>query len=240
MNLDCILSFTTWKGRIYDHNVMLNLMSMLSQKTHYNYKVVLVLSSEEFPNKEKQIPEDMLLISRECPQFEILWTYRNTRALKKLNPVMRKYPDIPIMTTDDDILLKDSAIEQFMNEHQKTPDMILTNPGFVMDGNEVCTGCFRLFPPHSLAELDDEDFMTYYQGCEDDAWNALRAILGRTHTRIITEYATELIENGNQRVALANEYHHIPWKERQEAFFKAFPEARMFFDRLVHMKNMRG
>ena len=58
--LDCIVSLTSWKGQIYTESVPLHLYCLTHQKTSYNYKVVLVLSDEEFPGKEKDIPKTIV------------------------------------------------------------------------------------------------------------------------------------------------------------------------------------
>lgn len=51
------------------------------QITNFKYKVVLSLSEEEFPNKENDLPEFVNLFA-ESDNFEILWSYKNTKALK--------------------------------------------------------------------------------------------------------------------------------------------------------------
>lgn len=77
-----VVSLTSWRGRIYSDIVQLVLFSLLRQKTKYRYKVVLVLSEEEFPRKEAELPENIVKLAEKVEHMEILWTYRNTRALK--------------------------------------------------------------------------------------------------------------------------------------------------------------
>ena len=70
MNYDIILSFTSWKGRIYDTSFLFVLLSMLKQKTSFKYKVVLVLSTDEFRNKEKDLPPRLVELNELCD-----WSY---------------------------------------------------------------------------------------------------------------------------------------------------------------------
>lgn len=79
--LDIIVSLTTWKRRISGGTLPRVLFRLLEQQdTSINYKVVLVLSEEEF-GKDYKLPET-ISIWLNNPKFEILWTYENTRALK--------------------------------------------------------------------------------------------------------------------------------------------------------------
>ena len=52
---DCkiIVALTTYKGRIYNPKFPVCLRSIINQKTKIPFKVVLVLSTEEFKNKTK-------------------------------------------------------------------------------------------------------------------------------------------------------------------------------------------
>lgn len=127
-----IVSLTSWKGRIYDKSLLYNLFRLFHQETAIKYKVVMVLSEEEFPLKEKELPYDILLFNKTIDNFEILWTYKNTKALKKLNPTINKYPNLPIITLDDDTLLEKYVIDDLYNLNKKYPDRIITgnHPSF--------------------------------------------------------------------------------------------------------------
>lgn len=180
--LDCIVSLTSWKGRIYTESVPLHLYCLTHQKTSYNYKVVLVLSDEEFPGKEKDIPKTIFAMTKMFPNFEILWTHKNTRALKKLDPTMKRYPTVPVITTDDDIMVREDFVQCFMDCHRRNPKHIIYAHMFDFPGNNAIkvSGWRRLFPPLSLCPLDDKYFDTIFKGLEDDVWNGIRAWLAGT------------------------------------------------------------
>lgn len=217
---DVIVSLTTWKGRINDDKVYKVIFRLLKQQvTSFKYKVVLVLSREEFGD-DYVLPEPLALMERFEPNFEILWTDKNTKALKKLDPTMAKYPELPIITIDDDDLLKPNAIDMMMQAHIGYPDAILGT----ICGNyffDVCrVAGVRLFPPHSLADLPYEDFVKYFDGLHDDEWNGIRAKAKGTR---MLKVADKLIENsmyGDQQVAFRKEYNKFNFKAAYDKYRK--------------------
>ena len=90
--LDVVVSLTTWAGRINEPTLPKVLFRLLDQQnTKYNYKVVLVLSTDEFGDNYELPPTLELLTHHD--KFEIIWTKENTKALKNLDPTMEKNPD---------------------------------------------------------------------------------------------------------------------------------------------------
>lgn len=202
---DVIVSLTTWKGRINDSHVYKVIFRLLKQQiTQFKYKVVLVLSREEFG--DDFVLPDVLQLMQQEPNFEILWTDKNTKALKKLDPTMAKYPELPIITLDDDDLVTKHAVETMMRSHKNYPDAILGTICGTWHPELVRVAGVRLFPPHSLADLPYEDFVKYFEGLHDDEWNAIRANAKGTRSLKVVD---KLIENslyGNQSVAFRKEY----------------------------------
>ena len=77
--IDVIVALTTWKGRIYNKDFLKVLYRLCKEQiTDFKYKVVLSLSEEEFPNKEADLPDDLLLFT-ELENFEILWSYKTQK-----------------------------------------------------------------------------------------------------------------------------------------------------------------
>jgi hypothetical protein len=204
-HLDCIVSLTSWKGRINSDIVPFNIFLLLHQKTEYRYKVVLVLAEEEFPNKWAELPTALLIIARACPDFDIVWCKKNTKALKKLTGSQALYPDLPIITTDDDIAVKDNFVQTFMDAHLEHPDDIISPTVWKYRVDFDVTGMARLYPPNSLADLPDDLFMKYFQGLEDDVWNGLRASMkGTRHWKLGAWPFYKQVRIGN--TALSNTY----------------------------------
>lgn len=184
MTLDCIVSITSWRGRIKSETVVSNIRKLLRQKTTFNYKVTLVLAEDEFPQKEAELTAALVELTQKDPKFEIVWVKENTRALKKLGG-WSKYPDVPIITTDDDIAVKDSFVEDFMQCHLKYPKDIITAHLWMHSTGIEVSGWGRLFPVDSLAKLPDVCFMRFFRGLEDDVYNGLRAaLIGVKHRKL--------------------------------------------------------
>lgn len=207
-NLDCVVSLTSWKGRIYHPDVPKVIYSIIRQKTQYKFKVVLVLSTDEFTNKDKDLPE-IIKILNETGYIEIIWCKENLKAYKKYYPTHLKYHNIPIMTTDDDIILNSNTIETFMNSYKKNPNMIIAEWGHPIKGNYFITGYFRLYPPNALLEIPFHFFTKYFYNAEDDAYNAVLAKLKNTKTKIISSNCVKQIDNGLQKVAFVKTYKKI-------------------------------
>lgn len=201
--LDVIVSLTTWEKRIALKELPRVLYRLLTQETQYNYKVVLVLSSEELGNDYK-LPHELEVMQRH-PRFEILWTYKNTRALKKLDPTMKKYPETPIITMDDDMLLKKNAIQMVMDEFKEHPKCI-SGTIYGAPNGVTRVGGLRIYPPHSLADFDLKYFQQYFKMMVDDEWNGLRAKAAKTALRKLNCKPVESITYGDQKTRFSKEY----------------------------------
>lgn len=224
MKPDIIVSLTTWSKRIASPTLSKMLFRLLiQQETTINYKVILVLSEEEF-GKNYVLPES-ISIWLDNPKFEILWTYENTRALKKLDPVMEKYPDIPIITTDDDILFKKNAIDRLYYAYTKYPNIIQGAMCNNFKGVLMVWGV-RIFPPHSLADIPTEYFKKYFKCLQDDEWNGIRARVKGTKLKTCEYNPIEDIRYGEQNSAIQKEYNKFNFKNALRTFYKEHPEYK--------------
>ena len=234
---EIILSVTSWKGRIYTKDLLRNLYTfMFGQKTQYDYKVVLVLSEEEFPNKENELPEELLLF-REHKKFELLWTYKNTKALKKLNPVREKYPNAIIITTDDDIILSPDCIENIMKHYDgKT----IISHGVHYDDfgyNLPLVWGVRCFPPNSLYKLNENDFSNYFHNMQDDEWNGIKIVLNSTPVKALWNLLKSETA-GDQQNAFRKEYSKFNMKPALVNWFNEHQDLKDLFDKnIVNYKN---
>ena len=71
-----IISLTSWKKRI--NEVSKTLYSLIQNCPGFH--IVLVLSEEEFPLKEKELPENLTLFI-DNNLIEIIWVYKNYKVL---------------------------------------------------------------------------------------------------------------------------------------------------------------
>ena len=215
---DVIVSFTTFKGRIYDATTLQVISALVKQDTRFNYKVIMVLSREEFGDAFI-LPEGIQNMLRDYPNFEVLWTDKDTRPLKKLDPTMEKYPDIPIITLDDDDLCDQFIVEHMMTEHildpfyalgtwmEPTPNMVRWVAGV------------RLWPPHCLYKFPLEDYYTYYDGILDDNFNAMRCAYKMTPVKEVSFKHNQKLNQTDLK--LAREYMKTPWDEYYKRFVLA-------------------
>ena len=127
MNKNIIVSMTSWPKRI--NNVAKVIYSILKNTVQPN-KIICNLSTEEFPNKEKDLPEVLLLLS-ETTCFEINWVKENTKVFKKFIPTLEKYgTNFYLFTIDDDELYDNTYIETGMKalEYHKAVVIAKRNP----------------------------------------------------------------------------------------------------------------
>ena len=177
---EVIVSLTTWKGRIFHENFPVNLDSLLSQETRYNYKVVLVLSEEEF-GKDFQLPKIVDNYRKVVPHFEVLWTYRNTKALKNYNPTSLAYPDTPIIVLGDDTIYQNNLVETvygaYLNSDRKS--CLAAYVSAFPSGLKV-PWRIRLFPPKCMRWIDEDCFVKYFHD-NNDLLYGVRLLLNGTN-----------------------------------------------------------
>ena len=76
-----VVSMTSYPGRIM--NVGKSIFLLLKKQTIKPDEIHLWLSIEEFPNKEKSLPEDLNLIIEKCDDVFLHWLEKNTYVHKR-------------------------------------------------------------------------------------------------------------------------------------------------------------
>ena len=171
-NEKAIIAITSWKGRINTvYKTIQNLLDVCP-----GFHIVMTLSEEEFPNKEKDLPSNLMDIS---DNFEILWVYKNWRSLKKIVFAMDKYKTLPIISADDDALYKFNYAEVLYNTWKANP--IIDRVSFISPHNNIPHGFVtegactlyrpNLFEKFGIAELDDSFAAPHL--CDDDYYAVL-------------------------------------------------------------------
>lgn len=94
-----IISLTSWRARI--DTVSKTLYSLLKQCPGFH--IVLVLSEEEFPKKMDEMPASLKLFVKNN-LIEVLWVYKNYKAIKKWIFTAHRYKNVPIISADDDCI----------------------------------------------------------------------------------------------------------------------------------------
>ena len=137
-NIKGIIALTSWKARI--KGVGLTIFSIL--KHCKGFKVVLTLSDEEFPQKEAELPADLQALTK-SGVVQILWVHKNYKPYKKIIFAMKAYPDLPIISADDDCLYKYDYAGELYNKWKQNPGCIIAQT--VGDG--IPWGYATLHPP---------------------------------------------------------------------------------------------
>lgn len=97
----------------------------LNQQTVVPKKWILVLSKEEWPNLVLP-PYLNKLVAR---GLEIVWVENNSFAVKKLVPVIEKYPEFGVITFDDELIYGKNVIEKLIDCSQKNKGAIIGHVG---------------------------------------------------------------------------------------------------------------
>ena len=113
-NKRIIISLTSWKKRIC--NVSMVIYSLMIQTIKPD-SIELNLSIEEFPNKENDLPIELVKMNKNG-MIIINWVEKNTGVFKKFIPVLQKYygEDYYLFTIDDDWQYGTKYIETMLNE----------------------------------------------------------------------------------------------------------------------------
>ena len=220
-NPEIIISLTSFPDRI--HTVIKTIKTLLNQ-TKKPDKVILWLAQEQFENKEKDLPEELLNL--QSYGLTIEW-YKDIRSYKKIIPTLKKYPDAIIITTDDDIYYAPDTVETLYKSYMEHPDEIHAhrcdwlsldkNGNIAWDKTRILykdlhrgeassrqrlTGYGAvLYPPHSLyKDVTDEELISRTIPTHDDIWLWAMAVLNGTKTRLVKGYSESInyIENSQQ------------------------------------------
>lgn len=132
--------------------------------------ITLTLSEDEFPNKEKDLPEDLILLYNSIPNFEIQWVKENTKAFKKLIPTLYKYRQLDcwICTIDDDWYYSENYIKDLVTYAEENFGKMV-NPGMAGNWLHGAFACyhtsyfkdgkiFKLTPAQMIDLLEDDQW----------------------------------------------------------------------------------
>lgn len=186
-NSPIVVSLTSFPARI---DLVWRAIESIFQQDTKAARVVLVLSVEEFP--DKQVPPS---IAAQCSRgLEILWTPENTRAYKKLLPTKQAFPEATIVTVDDDVIYEPWMLTRLIEASRLAPNTVVGHRGRVITGAPqrlepyetwpmadsssprscvLLTGVGGvLYPPSAIATPPLQDFATAKALCplNDDLW----------------------------------------------------------------------
>lgn len=148
-----IISLTTFPARI--NGSWIAIESLFQQKFR-PWKIVLVLSLEEFP--DKVLPNEIRIqIAR---GLEVLWVERNTKSFKKLLPTREKYPEAIIVTADDDMYYIPSFLGDLIKASSSKPGVIVGHRGWVISSKKGQLQPYNAWAPACDQTASNRCFLT--------------------------------------------------------------------------------
>lgn len=161
-----IISLTSWKARI--NTVSKTLYSLIQQCPGFH--IVLVLSEEEFPKKEAELPDNLMLFV-ENDLIEILWVYKNYKSFKKVLFTMDKYRDVPVISADDDMVYVWNFCEDLYSHWLENKNAIISHVKSFNKPPNPC-GCAALYPPSAYKTFQQEFSKYEIKDNQDDGFYA--------------------------------------------------------------------
>lgn len=206
---DVIVSLTSFPARI--DAVWITIATILNQ-TVKPRKIILWLAEEQFPNREKDIPSNLVRLKKYGLSIQFC---DNLYPHKKYYYTMIEYPDTTVLTVDDDVFYPEYMIEKLVKISREYPGAVcctwahrITFDKYgdmlpyekwqhcVADNKEpemklmpVGIGGV-LYPPHTLDKrVFDKDKLSELALMTDDLWlKAMEVLKGTKVVRISEEY----------------------------------------------------
>ena len=144
-----VISLTSWTARIDTvHKTIENLLTMCP-----GFHICLTLSLEEFPNGVFSLPRSLTDLEK-ANKFEIIWVKKNYKAFKKVLFAIMKYPQVPVISADDDCIYTENYAENLYQswESEGKKNEIY---GYSVDRNtppfSFMCGALTLYPPNCFS-----------------------------------------------------------------------------------------
>ena len=143
------ISLTSWKARIGTvYKTLENLARVCP-----GFRIVLCLSSDEFPGMEKDLPQSIYQAIKKYPAIEILWVKKNLKSFKKVIFTASKYPHLPVISADDDCLYRYNYALILYNKWKSTKNIVYR---FNLRNMLITQGPCTIYPPSSIFNLHDK------------------------------------------------------------------------------------
>ncbi|MEA4973975.1 hypothetical protein SDC9_108499 [bioreactor metagenome] len=229
-----VVSLTSFPARI---GIVHNTIQCLLMQSVKPDKLILWLAIEQFPEKEKELPSELIALRKYGLSIE--WCH-DIRSFKKLVPTLEQHSDAIVITADDDLYYRKSFVKRLYDSFLQYPEDIhchritkifideevyhaipggydtYMQPSFL----HKLTGCGgTCYPPHSLYNdvCKLELFMTLAP-TNDDIWFWLMAVLNGRRIRVVKHNnpALQMVEGTQQGEELCKDNDNGPklfWKQ---------------------------
>lgn len=247
-----VISLTSYGERL---KTVDNVIASLKRQTKQADKIILWLDENE--TDLESLPESLKALCDH--QFEIGFC-PNYKSYKKLIPTLLKYPNSNIITFDDDILIPENTVAEFLQAHLEFPNAVIAARGRMMLKNEEgelapysqwrlltnkhpinAKDCILpigyggvLYPQGSLHQsvVKHDQFMTCADNA-DDIWFKAMSLLNRTETVILPQYVSEnykILDNTQENALYLNVNTENRNLECFQAISEIYPELNKLID----------
>lgn len=219
-----IVSLTSFPARMYDIHYCL--YSLLNQSLKPDM-VILWIGSDQFPNKEKDLPDSVLNLIKNG--LTIKWC-EDIKSYKKLIPALSEFPNDIIVTADDDNYYPDywlkTLYDAYMNNKTMIHCMRAHKVGFDKLGNILPYNFWEhqiqkvqpsfnnfftgiggvLYPPHSLhKDVTKQELFLRFAPNADDIWFWSMAIKNGTKINVIDSIFKTICINPERELGITGE-----------------------------------
>lgn len=211
-----IVSMTSWKKRI---QYVSRTIVMMECQTLVPDLIVLNLSTDEFPKKEKELPEEIMLLLSCFKNLEIFWVKENTKAFKKVIPTIERFKneDCWILSVDDDWLYRKDYVEYMVKKAEFNRNCYITPGtwgmwphGYAMIYN---TKWFKNDALWRITKPDTEKIVS------SDLWIMRNLELNKIKC-VRDKNIEKLIKDLNMNDKLSKQYTSISFEERNRNVYK--------------------
>lgn len=117
-----VVSMTSYPKRIV--NVGKSIYALLNKQTLPPDEIYIWLSTEEFPNKENDLPKDLVLFSEVSNKIKIKWVEKNTYVHKR-HEIFKIIKDAYVFFMDDDVYYNEDLIKTVVEKAKQYPNSII-------------------------------------------------------------------------------------------------------------------
>lgn len=236
-----IVSLTSFPARINTTHLAIN---TILRQTFKPDRVILWLADEQFPNKENDLPNE--IIKLKDLGLEIKWC-EDIKSYKKLIPALKEFPNDIIVTADDDIYYPVDWLESLYNSYKAFPDCVnvqramrLTfkdnkiiylgsnaaqelnydNPSYF---NQQLGGTGGLYPPNILnKEIFNMKLLNILPTSDDVAFWAM-AVLNRKRIKVVNKnWSINSIDGLRESSLSLQNRNYTPNKSNKEVLMEEY------------------
>lgn len=173
--LNLVITLTSYPKRIKSVHMVIESLFMQTVKAN---EILLYLSRLEFPEKEQNLPHELLRIVGKNG-FKIIWVDDNLKSHKKYYYVLQDKRNAIVITVDDDVIYADTMVADLLKGYKKFPHAVSAGRARIIlrDGKEIADykewdGCLEEYanqPRMDLCAIGVGGVL-YPPACASDEW----------------------------------------------------------------------